>query len=200
MAAGAAGTRAVLALLVLCSMAAGAAGTSTDRAGAGRDGSGPGGLHSGGPGWRGVRGAHWGAPWGAGRRDVLRGLRGALAGSRPRGWAPGRVRQRRARGEERRCGRLRRGTSAAGGAGPGERRRPGALGGWPGRAGLRSALGQSRGSGGGCPGAPAHPFTGARRCLQPRGAVFSLGKPRSLFPAAASQVSAAAEQQRVPEL
>lgn len=114
MAAGAAGTRAVLALLVVCSMAAGAAGTSTDRAAVA-------------PGWGGsVRAArdggrlaraHGGAPVGVRRRGVQRGLRGFLAGSQPCGWAPGRVRERRAWGEERRRGRLRRGTSAAGGAG-----------------------------------------------------------------------------------
>lgn len=95
------------------------------RTGLGRAGLAPGwgGIHSGGPGWR-------GAPGGVGPRGVPRGLRGALAGSRPRGWAPGRLRERRAWGEERRRGRLRRGTSAAGGAGGTE-----APWGYPGMAG-----------------------------------------------------------------
>lgn len=89
------------------------------RTGAGRGGSGLEGSIRAARGGGRFSGAHWGAPCGVGWRDVPQGLRGALAGSPPLGWAPGRLRERQAWGEERRRGRLRRGTSAAGGAGAG---------------------------------------------------------------------------------
>lgn len=77
-----------------------------------------------------------------------------------------------------------------------------------GRAGLGSVL-PSGSPGARADDAPAHRVPaylfnrrgdGVQRCSQPRWVVFSLGKPWSLFPAAASPVSAAEEQQRVSGL
>lgn len=68
------------------------------RTGAGRGGSGLEGSIRAARGGGRFSGAHWGAPCGVGWRDVPQGLRGALAGSPPLGWAPGRLRERQAWG------------------------------------------------------------------------------------------------------
>lgn len=166
-----------------------------------------GGLHSGGPGWRGVRGGPLGGSVGnwmegcpAGALRSLGGIPAPQVGSGPGPGAAGVGGGAAVRAPA--AGHVRDGRGWGQGNG-------GALGlSGDGRVGLGSALPS------GSPGAraedapthrvPAHLFNRrgdrVRRLFQPRWVVFSLGKPRSLFSAAAPPVSAAEEQQRIPGL